>query len=224
MNRSLRSVLIFVLLSAPVAAHSAPDLYVSDQLETTLRTGPGTSYKIVEMLTSGASVARFEEAEGWTKVRTAGGKEGWVLTRHLTSEPPKGPQLAATRKELDGLRAQHEQLRGELASANAEKNRLSEEAKRVRARLEAVDQELTAWKSANRDVLALGERAAALEREQTAARAEVDELRIENRALRAREKFYWFFSGVVVLLLGWGLGYVYASSRFRAKSQSRFRY
>jgi SH3 domain protein len=217
------ALVIAALAAVPVVGY-AEDLYVSDQLETTLRAGPGTNYKIIEMLISGAALTKLEEAEGWARVRTQGHKEGGVLTRHLTKDPPKGPLLAAAQKDLEALRAQNGQVRSELDSANAEKNRLSEELKRVRGRLETVERELAAWKTANQDVVALGVRAAALEQEQTAARAELDDLRTENRALQAREKFYWFFSGVVVLLLGWGLGYVYSSSRHRAKNQSRFRF
>lgn len=224
MKRALRPALVLLALAQPVHVECADNLYISDQLETTLRTGPGITYKILEMLISGATVTKMEESEGWARVQTQSGKEGWVLTRHLMKEPPKGPQLIAAQKDLDVIRAQAGQLRTELEAANSEKARAAEESKRLKGRLEAVERDFAVWKTTNQDVVALGAKATALEQEQTATRAELDELRMENRTLQAREKFYWFFSGVVVLLLGWALGYVYASSRHRAKNQSRFRF
>jgi SH3 domain protein len=184
-------------------------------------------HKILDMLPSGTPLTLldgFNESEKWTRVRTDDGKEGWVVTAYLTNDPPKGPLLEAARKELEALRARYEELKEEIASSTADRARVSEEADEYRARLQAVEQEFAAWKQANKDVIALRARAEALEKEQKIDRAELEHLRVENQSLQAREKFYWFFSGVVVLLLGWVLGYVYASSRHRAKSQSRFKF
>jgi SH3 domain protein len=142
----------------------------------------------------------------------------------LSSEPPKGPALDAAREKLQALRAEYDQLKDQLGATAAEGSRAAEEAEGYRARLEAVEHEFAAWKEENKDAIALKTRAEALETAQQKDQIELDRLRVENRKLQAREKFYWFFSGVVVLLLGWVLGYFYASSRHRAKSQSRFKF
>lgn len=213
-----------LLVALLLAASPAAALYVTDQLEITLRSGPGLDRKILEMLPSGTEVERLGEQEGWARVRTAKGTEGWVVARYLTAEAPKGPRLAAAEAELAKLREENGQLRDALETARTGQGRSSAEVKRLTARLEALQKEYAAWQAANQDVVGLKQHAEELERQAAERGTELEQLRTENRSLQAREKFYWFFSGVVVLLLGWGLGYVYASSRHRAKSQSRLRY
>lgn len=224
MKRTTGAALIGLCLIAPLCVAAAQELYVTDRLEITLRSGPGVDYKILAMIPSGTALNRLEEAARWSRVQTGDGKEGWVVTRYLSNEPPKGPLLQAARDELQALRVEYDHLKERLNSAADEGNQASEQAEDYRARLEAVEQEFTVWKEKNKDVIALRARADALETAQEKDHAELDRLRVENRNLQAREKFYWFFSGVVVLLLGWVLGYFYASSRHRAKSQSRFRF
>lgn len=219
-----RKLLLAALALAITVSAAAANFYVTDQLEITLRSGPGLGFKILEMVPSGASLQRVEEQDGWAKVRTASGTEGWVVARYLTTEPPKGPRLAAAQGELEKLRGENRQLREDLQGSRSQENRSSGEVKRLTAKLGALEKEYTAWKAANQDVITLKQRADTMEQEQQAAHTELERLRAENRSLQAREKFYWFFSGVVVLLLGWVLGYMYASSRHRAKSQSRMRY
>jgi SH3 domain protein len=223
MMQTWRALLLALALTLPAVATAAPNGYVTDQLEITLRSGPGLNFKILEMLQSGAPVEKIGEQEGWAQVRTQSGDVGWVVARYLSTEPPKGPRLEAALAELDTLRAESTQLKDQLRSAQTQGGSAAAEAKQVRQKLDAVQKEFEAWKKANADVIALRERADALDNQQQANQAELEKLRSENRSLQAREKFYWFFSGVIVLLLGWVLGYVYASSKNRAKSQARFR-
>jgi SH3 domain protein len=224
MKRIMGAALAALCLASPLVAHAAENLYVTDRFEITLRSGPGLDFKILDMVPSGTPLEKLEEEEGWARVRTADNKDGWVVIRYLSRETPKGPLLEAARRELDAFRTQNAELRSELESATSQGRLASDEASEFRERFETVETEFAAWKEANQDVIALRARADALEKAQTSDRAELERLRTENNSLQAREKFYWFFSGVVVLLLGWVLGYVYAASRHRAKSQSRFRF
>jgi len=217
--------LSFVLLALiPLAAPAWAALYVTDQLEITLRSGPGLDFKILKMLPSGVELTQIEEKEGWTQVRTPRGEEGWVITRYLTTEPPKGPRLEAALRELEKTRADAAAQKKEFDAVRGERDRLAGEARRLEGRLNSVEKEYGDWKKVNEGVVALRDKAQALEDEQKTAGEELEQLRAENRSLKTRETFYWFFSGVIVLLLGWVLGYVYASSRQRAKAQSRFRF
>ncbi len=209
------------LLLAP-AARAA--VYVTDQLEITLRSGPTLENRILKMLVSGTSLETLEEREGWTRVRTGGGDEGWVLARYLTNEPPKGPRLEAAVQQLERLKTETAGLKGELEATRKDRDRLAGESRQLQARLDAVEKEYAAWKKANENVVSLQEQATNLEAEHKASRTELERLQAENKSLKARETFYWFFSGVVVLLLGWALGFFYSSSRAKMKSQGRLRF
>lgn len=219
MNHRILAFLAVGLAAAPAAA----GLYVAERLEITLRAGPGTSYRVLKMLTSGTPVERLEEQEGWLRVRGPGDAEGWVVARYVSAEPPMAPRLDAAARELEALRARDAQRQAELDAALASKEQSAQEAGPLRGRVAELERELAEWRRLNQGVVELTARADAAEAGLRARQDEFARLQAQNRGLEAREKFYWFFSGVVVLLLGWALGYVYAASRHRARSAARFR-
>ena len=105
-NSILQAYCLLALgLLAGLDAYAAP-AWVSDQFEIMLRTGPSTGNAIQLMVSSGTRLEVLEQDDeaGYTKVRTGGGTEGWVLSRYLMTEAPAREQLAA--------------LTGQLTSAN----------------------------------------------------------------------------------------------------------
>lgn len=81
----------------------AKDIYVSGVTQITMRTGPGVDHKIVAMVTSGVKLEILEYRQDWSKVRNAGGKTGWVLTRFLTEEVPKALMVERYKKENERM-------------------------------------------------------------------------------------------------------------------------
>jgi len=84
---------------------AAKDIYVTGVTKITMRTNPGTGNKIVAMLTSGTKLEIIEYQKDWSMVRTAGGKNGWVLSRFLTEEVPKALLVQQLKHENQGLLA-----------------------------------------------------------------------------------------------------------------------
>jgi SH3 domain protein len=98
MNRATGILAAGVLAISIVGdAAIAESAWVSDRFEITLRSGPSTSNAIQLMIGSGAELEVLEsDAEsGYSRVRTGGGTEGWVLTRYLMSEPAARDQQFA---------------------------------------------------------------------------------------------------------------------------------
>ncbi len=222
--RAVWGLTVAVLLASAVPSLAGQTFYVTDELEITLRAGPGLGYKILQLLKTGTPLEKLGEEEGWAHVRAPDGQDGWVVARYLSGEPPKGPQLEAARRELASLRDEAARLRKENASWTAKAREAQARAERLARELESLRKEFSEWKEAHADAVALRTRLQALEKQEAEATAELQRLRAENRTLQVRERFYWFFSGALVLLSGWILGYLYASSRQRAKTRSRFRY
>ena len=94
--------IVAVTLLAMAAPATAESVWVTDQFEITLRSGPSTSNAIQLMLSSGTELEVLErDAEtGYTRVRTQGGTEGWVLTRYLMNEASAREQLATLTSRL----------------------------------------------------------------------------------------------------------------------------
>ena len=86
------------------AASVAETVYVSENFEITMRTGPGTDRKIISLVESGKALEILEKGEEWSKVRTINGKEGWVareqLERTLTPAGERMEIRDATLKEF----------------------------------------------------------------------------------------------------------------------------
>lgn len=200
---------------------SAESAWVSDQFEITLRSGPSTGNAIQLMVDSGTRLEVLErDAEsGYTRVRTQGGTEGWVLTRYLMREPSAREQL--------------EKLTGQLTSANTRGSSLDSQLKAIRgeydsanrqiAALErdkaAVEEELAEIKRTAANVLSINEQNKSLMDQLTAAQIRADTLEQENRELSAQTTRYWFMSGALVLLVGIILGIWLPRIRWQRRSR-----
>ncbi len=188
--RSARRVILLLLAAVLVpAAVLAATTYVTDQVEITLRSGPGLDFKIIRMVQTGTPLERLEDSEGWTHVRTPEGDDGWVVTRYLSDDPPKGPLLEAARQEVDRLKGEVARLQKELKEATREGDRSAAQVRKLSRELKKINKEYDAWKKANAGVVDLKEKAERLSVAHEAALAELERLRSENRALTARERF-----------------------------------
>ena len=106
MKSIFRVAVVCALLASP--AVYADSAWVTDQFEITLRSGPSTSNAIELMLDSGTKLEILErDAEsGYSRVRTNGGTEGYVLTRQLVDQPVARDRLAAAEAEVKALKAE----------------------------------------------------------------------------------------------------------------------
>jgi len=86
------------------------------EVTLTLRTGAGTQYRIIGSLSTGDVVTILTRGDGWTKVRTAEGKEGWVSAGFLQPSPPAQIQLENLTRDAEELRRQV----ADLSETNAE--------------------------------------------------------------------------------------------------------
>jgi len=77
-------ITLIAILGATVVG--AENRWVTDEFEVMMRSGTSTRQSIVRQLKSGTQLEMLEvDAEsGYTKVRTASGSEGWVLSRLKT--------------------------------------------------------------------------------------------------------------------------------------------
>ena len=209
---------LLVFLPALAAAETA---WVSDQFEVNLRTGPSNENAIKMMLNSGTPVEVLERNEeiGYARVRTAGGTEGWVLTRYLMPEASAREQLerltsqlttANTRgtsldSQLDAVRGEYESARAQIQSLQAEKTALAEE--------------LAEIKRTAANVLSINQQNKELREQLVNADVRVESLEQENRELGSQTNRYWFMSGGLVLVVGIVLGLWLPRMRWQRRSR-----
>ena len=96
-----------VLFSAAVQAET---IYVSDLAEIAIRSGQSVDHKIIAMTKSGQQVEVLETGDQWTKIRLSDGKEGWVVSRFLSSKLPCIIELEELKKKYETLKSKSPEL------------------------------------------------------------------------------------------------------------------
>ena len=206
MLTTIRALLASLVLSAPMA-FAAP-AWVSDQFEITLRSGPTTSNAIQLMVRSGMQLEVLERdtESGYSRVRTPGGTEGWVLTRYLLNEPSAREQLQQLTNQLTNANSRGTSLDSELTAIKAEYESSNRRVATLEREKAAVEQELADIRRTAANVLDIDEQNKSLMNRLSAAQIRADTLDQENRQLSSQTTRYWFMAGGLVLLVGILLG------------------
>ena len=210
---------MFCLLG--VAQVLAAPAWVSDEFEVMLRTGASTSNAIQLMVTSGTRLEVLEEDEeaGYTKVRTAGGTEGWVLSRYLMSEAPAREQLALLTSQLTSANTRGSSMGTQLIAIKSEYDSAKRQIRALGNEQERLRSELAAIKRTSANVLAIDERNMTLQESLTDAEIKVSILEQENRQLGSQQTRYWFMAGGLVLVVGIILGFWLPRIRWQRRSR-----
>ena len=219
MKTLIRLFAIGSLLLASVAL--AAPAWVSDRFEITLRSGPSTSNAIELMLGSGTQIEVLERDSetGYSRVRTAGGTEGWVLSRYLMSEPSAREQLETLTSQLTNATTQGSSLNAQLQAIRGEHQAANRRIATLEREKAAVEKELEEIKRTAANVLAINEQNTALNDKLTAAEIRADTLEQENRELTRQTTRYWFITGAAVLLVGVLLGIWLPRIRWQRRSR-----
>lgn len=215
------AVLVAALLIAAPA--SARTMYISEVMKITLRTGMGTDHKIIAMIESGDRVDLITPGEDWSFVRLPDGREGWILSRFLTPNPPSA-------KRLKSLSAAYEKSKAAAARASAENKTLSAENERLTKTLAETEQKLAEISAAHEQLKTDSAEYFAIKKkhDELAAMvktrsAEVDSLTRSVERLRFNRNLKWFGAGAAVLLFGIILGTAFRGRRRMSPLDSRFR-
>jgi SH3 domain protein len=205
---SKRSRLLGLLLLMCLFSPSAygETMYVSDMLKLTLRTGPSIENKILAVIDSGQMMEVVEFGDEWSRVQLPNGKEGWVLSRYLTSDE-------TSNIKLERLEAKHKNLMVQAAELLEENNRLQAENQKLNTEFAANQNQLIeartnyeTLKAEASEFLILKnkfERTASQLAEQTAI---VEKLEEQLSRLERSTYIKWFLAGSGVLILGFLIG------------------
>ncbi len=212
-------ICLFFFLTFYIDGLLAETVYVSDQLETSLRRGEGIKFKILRMVKSGEALEIIEinGVTGYTKIRTSGGTEGYVLSRHLMNIP-------SARKRLDGIKNENQQLRETISTLQgklSEQVSIAQQKTSLVSNLESeklqLTDELEGIRDATANVVAIKQRNSTLADHVNQLSVDKETLETENRAYRDDSQRDWFIRGAGVILLGVLIGLVLPKLRRRQR-------
>lgn len=197
-------VLLLCLFSASVYGET---MYVSDILKLTLRTGPSIENKIIAVIESGQMMEVIQYGDEWSKVRLPSGKEGWVLSRYLTTDETNNIKLERLETMHNNLTIQAAELLEENNRLKTENTRLSTEFKAGQKELVKTKSDYEALKAESAEFLTLKanyNRAASQLAEQTARAKQLEE---QLSSLEMNTYIKWFLAGSGVLIVGFLIGF-----------------
>ncbi len=205
--------------SLPLA--QAEPVWVSDQFEIMLRTGPSNNNAIQRMLSSGTKLETLEtdSTTGYSRVQTMAGTEGWVLTRYLMGEPPAREQLRRLSSQLTNVTAEGSSMSTQLDAIQREYRAANLRLGASVSERDELQAELGEIKRTAADVLSINSQNQNLRQQLTDAEIEINILEDENESISAASTRSWFISGALVLFGGILLGLILPRMRFQRKSR-----
>ena len=149
-----------LLCAAPLHAEEAASdqRWVSDSLNTYVRSGPTDGYRIVGTLVSGQKVTLLRTQGDYSQVRSENGDAVWIPTRDLQSVPGQAERLPQLEQKVADLSAELKgiddawkaRVQGMQETLDSRKKLVDE----LQAARSALDAELTSTRSQLRDAQA----------------------------------------------------------------------
>ena len=194
--------------------------YVTDDFEVMLRTGPSIQNKIVRPLRSGTriEVLREDSGNGHSQVQLSSGEIGYMLTRFITDKPSARTRLKSVEEQVAQLRSEPNEIRTLLADSQDENRQLITQNISLTNDAKVAQAELDEIKAISGDVIKLSAQNQKLESEVQQLLLQLDDIRIQNEALKDNSERVRNLLGIGILLLGLFLGWVLSISGRRNRN------
>jgi len=192
-------------ISAPAMSLSGNTRYITDELHVPMRSGKGNEFRILDRgLPSGTQLALLEDApdEGWARVRTPDGKEGWVRRQYLVSEPVAEIKLKKAQADLAHFEKMEGNLGGAVRDLEAKNHKLESELSASKEEAAQLQKDLKELKALSSDTVALNERHQKLLHQHELLKQKQMMAEAEIQRLSGSETQRWYMYGALSVGLG----------------------
>lgn len=176
--------------------------YVKPSSEVVVRRGQGNDYKIIAMVKDGMSVEFLEEGDSYAKVRLANGKEGWMLKRFLSTDPPLEEIVTLLRSEKEEIEQKANEVAQQLEDISST---LAQTETELITALTEKNQIMTNYQVLQRDtadVIQIKTDLLQTTKDNESLMRELSSLKQENNNLKKNTAIKWFLAGGGVLFIG----------------------
>lgn len=222
MGGLVKIFLIILLLFCAVDAGAAEKVFVTDKLQVNIRSGQGTDFKIVNRLSSGASMTRLENnpTTGYSKVRMKNGQVGWILTRFLSEKPVARWLLNSATEKLNRIEEENGLLKQNLEALRAESTQTEVNNKALGKRSEQLKQEVENIRKTAGSALSIQRQRDQLQERVIGLERELQKMRRDKESLEDSTSQDWFMIGAAVLFAGVVVGLILPRISWRRKTSS----
>lgn len=209
------TVLFSLLILLPVAF--AETVYVSEDFEITMRTGPGTDHKIISLIQSGKALEMMDKGEEWSMVRTPTGREGWVLNRYLTTDQPCAMVLERVRQDHDVLAEKYKDIKAQYEALSTREKALEGNLSQSEKGRDELSRAYTTLKKESAEYLKLKKLHQEVVEQLQAEKNRSAKLDDENMQMKRSRIIQWVLTGGGIMLVGFFIG-LFSSSRRKPRS------
>mgnify|MGYP000488699079 FL=1 len=198
-------ILLALLVTSIVSPLWATTMYVDDTLLVPLRSGAGTSFRIVHKgIKSGTKLEILErnKVTGYSQVRTPSGLEGFLPSRYLSAEPVAKMKLKSALQQTQAFKTENAKLKTKLAKLQKEFSGLSANYSSTSKELKNNNKELSNIKSISSNALNLDRRNRELRESNEQLRNELELLQVENIRLKDKSESNMMLIGGGLVTLG----------------------
>ncbi len=207
------------MLLLALAAH-AETVYVTDNLNLSLRSEPNNDAKVVKLVATGTPLIVVGEKNkaGFTRVKLSNGIEGYIQTRQTQKEPPAREQMESLNKTIKSLQAENLGLKAELKVAKDSITPGTTLEKSLAIERDNLSLELGELKKASSNVIELKNERDELQERVVNSERELEQLRRENQALKDTSNQDWFLYGGILSIFSVILGFILPKLGWRRKN------
>ena len=158
MQKRLSTLLACCLLGTSFSAF-AQTQYVTENLSTYLRKGPGDQFKISGTIQAGEKVTVIDRKERYSLIRDGKNREAWILNSEISTTPSSKEQTPQLKQQVQDLTLKLNNIDKDWQQRTVEIQRRAEQANQQSSELieqnAQLKRELEMLKNKNRDLEAI---------------------------------------------------------------------
>jgi SH3 domain protein len=211
---------VFLLIQLVSASAFAKTVYVTNNLDLPLRSSESSKSKTIGLLPIGTAVEVLNEngKTGFSQVQLKNGQQGYIATRNTVAEPPNRSQPGTIAANLSTLQTENNNLKEELAKIKSSISPDTPLEQSLAVERDRLDRELTELKRTASNQIQLKDERDALQEDVVNIKRELEQLKLENNALKDGAKQDWFLYGGMLSLAGVFLGFILPKLGWRRKN------
>ncbi len=219
MKKLLTTVITLLCISTSV---SAKTVYVTDNMKYTLRSSESNRSKILKMLPSGTALTLLKESPTtfYSRVRTEGGVEGFILTRHTLNKPISRWYLDEANKNLEALQKEFDVASKELGLLKGNNNKTLSSNQTISLERDKLSKELTDLQQTAANAVQLKHDRDQSRKKIISLSNELKEVSHENQMLKDSANQDWFLYGGLLALFGVILGFILPKLSWHRKTSN----
>lgn len=218
--QTLQPLVVLCALLVWAGNAAAETRYISGEVKVNMRKGQGTDFGIDAILISDEKVQVIKDysKSGYSKVRTASGMTGYVLTRLLTATPPATERLVALEAQVAELQAENTALKGSLNDSQTAIQASSSQQQALSGEKDKLQKRLSMIEETSANVVKIADENQHMRERLLVLEAEVSRLEQQNTELKT-----WYKgqnSGAMILGAGLIIGFILSLFRRRGGAWS----